>query len=273
MKSSEDFLLLIVHAHVIHAARTIKTDQSPFTNITDLAREIVNKFTHFSREDDAKPGNYDDRVFLYATEVLSLGLIWHGFYDAIKEADGERILRYWKFMLIIFKSTNHYNYVKEAVNLLLQYYYKFSEREKSELLWNRCINTKGRPGTNMPCDLFMEHLNRRLKCVIRSMTSNVNPATIQNAGKAIGTVDHICKVFEDQTVNTVPSDNHSAPKFGKDLVSILGVLQQEKVFESITVRCHTSFKMNCGLMEKINKVDLFLNPSKNYAMVTTNLVL
>ena len=23
----------------------------------------------------------------------------------------------------------------------------------------RCVNTNGRPGKNMPCDLFMEHLN------------------------------------------------------------------------------------------------------------------
>ena len=38
--------------------------------LIDLAREIFNKFTHFSREDDAKHGNYNDKVFLYATKVL-----------------------------------------------------------------------------------------------------------------------------------------------------------------------------------------------------------
>jgi len=55
------------------------------------------------------------------------------------------------------------------------------------------------------------------------MTSNINPTTIQNAGKEIGTVDHICKVFVNQTV-TATSDNHSVPKFGKDLENILIVL-------------------------------------------------
>lgn len=34
----------------------------------------------------------DDEVLLYATEVLSLGLLWHGFHDAVKEADGDRII-------------------------------------------------------------------------------------------------------------------------------------------------------------------------------------
>ena len=38
-----------------------------------------------------------DRVHLYAMDLLSLSLIWHGFHDAIREGDGERILRYWIF--------------------------------------------------------------------------------------------------------------------------------------------------------------------------------
>jgi len=68
---------------------------------------------------------YNDKVHCYAVELLSLSLMWHGFHDACKEADGERILHYWKFLLVAFKSTNHRNYAKEAVNFLLQYYYLF----------------------------------------------------------------------------------------------------------------------------------------------------
>lgn len=94
-------------------------------------------------------------VHIYAFKVLSLGLLWHGFHDAIREGDGDRILQYWKFLLVLFKLTNHYNYAKEAVNLLLQYNYVFSEREKAQLLYSRCVNTRGRPGVNIPCDLHM----------------------------------------------------------------------------------------------------------------------
>ena len=35
-----------------------------------------------------------DKVNLYALQVLSLGLLWHGFNDAVKEADGDRILSF-----------------------------------------------------------------------------------------------------------------------------------------------------------------------------------
>ena len=56
-------------------------------------RSFVN-LLFFSRNNDAELGNYEDNMFLYAMEVLSLGLIWHGFYDSIKDAHGDRILCY-----------------------------------------------------------------------------------------------------------------------------------------------------------------------------------
>ena len=40
----------------------------------------------------------------------------HGFHDAVKMGDGEQIVHYWKFMLVIL-SSNHPNYAKEAVNV------------------------------------------------------------------------------------------------------------------------------------------------------------
>ena len=90
-------------------------------------------------------------VYIYATELLSLGLLWHGFHDAIREADGDRILRYWKILLVVFNSSNS---AKEVANLLIQYHYAFSERQRAQLLWSRCVNTKAYAGTNFLCDFF-----------------------------------------------------------------------------------------------------------------------
>ena len=58
------------------------------------------------------------------------------------------------------------------------------------------MNTIGQPGSNIPCDLFMEHLNRKLKGVIHSVSGNINPSGIQKASKANEPVDHVCKIFE-----------------------------------------------------------------------------
>ena len=107
-------------------------------------------------------------VHEYGKEVLSLSSFWHSFHDAIREGVGERIITYWKFLLVIFKASNQYNYAKEAVNILLQYHYYFSERQKAENLWSRHVNKSGLVGCNIPCDLYMEYLNRRLKMVLKT---------------------------------------------------------------------------------------------------------
>ena len=51
-----------------------------------------------------------DGIQAYSKEVITLGLIWLGYYDAVKEGDGDRVLQYWKFLLLLFKISNHRNY-------------------------------------------------------------------------------------------------------------------------------------------------------------------
>ena len=163
MNSCEDFLLLLLHTHAVAAAKVIQ-NFNPQDSASELANAIFVNFIDLpstsSGKDDVTTS--EDGVFTYAMELLTLSLLWHGFHDAIREGDGERIIRYWKFLFIIFKSSSYHNYAKEAVTLLLQYYYIFTPRQRSQLLWSRCVNTRGVPGANIPCDLHMEHLNRRL---------------------------------------------------------------------------------------------------------------
>ena len=97
----------------------------------------------------------DDMVCSYANEVMTLGLIWLNFYDAAKEG---RVLRIWKYLMVIFRVTNHRNYAKGAALLLMNYHFLSSERIAAQMATSRFINTKGTEGCNMPCDLYLEHL-------------------------------------------------------------------------------------------------------------------
>ena len=216
---------------------------------------------------DEPTAKFDDGVHLYDVELLTLGLLWHGFHNGVKEWDGDRVLRYWKFILIVFKATNDHNYGKEAVNLLVQYNYMFSEREKAQLLWSRFINTRGYPGANIPCDLFMEHLNRRLKTVIRAMKANVKPSMIKKAGKAIASVNQVCEQFQQQTSSSIRSNRHPYPNFGKDLEMILNTLVEEEVFIPHSARQHRSFNHNCGLMEKLSRTELLKKVEKTMQQI------
>ena len=100
----------------------------------------------------------DDQVMEYQMNVLTIGLFYLEYRDAIKEGDRIRILRCWKYLLKIFFSRHRTNYTPEALTLLMQHSYILTERQSAQLLYGRFINTEGIPGRNIPCDLHLEHL-------------------------------------------------------------------------------------------------------------------
>ena len=128
----------------------------------------------------------------------------------------------------------------EAVIFLLQYYYLLSVRQKERLLWNHCINTRGYQGANIPCDLHMEHLNRRLKITMRNLGANIRPKSIEKTGRTIGIVQHVCHVFEEQMCSYKPSFHHPYPDIGKDFAQVLEVLEEVSVFTPRGNRQHPS---------------------------------
>ena len=65
----------------------------------------------------------------------------------------------WKFLLLVFKYKKHTNYAKKAITLLSQCHCLLSDRQANQLTWSRFVNTRGRRGCNIPCDLHLEHLN------------------------------------------------------------------------------------------------------------------
>lgn len=153
------------------------------------------------------------------------------------------------------------------MNLLLQYYYIFSERQREQLLWSRCINTRGYQGTNIPCDLNMEHLVRRLKTSMRHLGANIKLSTVEKAGKCIGSVQHVCQEFEAQTSRNSKSDHHTFPAFGQDFFTILKQLEDASVFIPQCKRQHASFTMERGLMERFSRKELSAKVNKNIQQI------
>ena len=141
LKAFEDFLLIILHAHVIAAAKSILSSPAMcYESVEDLAKEIVVRFLYL--DPNAKIG-IKDKKCLYAMQVLTLGLIWHGFDDSVKEGDGDRLFIYWKFFMLMFKVARYFNYFKESVILQLQYNFLFPQRQAEQLKWSRFVNSKG----------------------------------------------------------------------------------------------------------------------------------
>lgn len=129
-----------------------------------------------------------DKLQAYSCETLTLGLLLAEFVDAIHEGDGSRIIRCWRFFLLLFKATNRVNYSIEAFTLLCQHQFLFSEQMKKQLEWSRTVNVHGKPGKNIPMDLHMEHLNRHCKTMIKGLGANVTEHAISRVGKCLGEI-------------------------------------------------------------------------------------
>lgn len=230
VKAAEDFLLLLVHSHIVTAARLLYS-LHPTSTVAYLAKSVVTTYLRLPELGAKAQSSIPDGVHAYALELVSLGLLWHSFHDAVKEGDGNRVMRHWGLLMIVFKAANRPNYGKEAVKLLLQEKHLFSERMSMQLVWSRFVNTKGETGCNIPCDLYMEHLNRRIKTIIRNLGSNVSDKSITRAGKSLGALQHVCETFEKETVGTSSTaDYHPYPAFTKDLQKVVKTLEEVNVF-------------------------------------------
>ena len=229
MKGCEDFLYTVLCSHIICAAKTILS-KSHYDSVTDLAREIIVQYISFDPDIKEK---IRDKVKLYALQVLNLGLLWHAFNDAVKEGDGNRILIYYKFFLLVYKAGKCHNYCKEIINLLLQYNFLLTERQAQQLKWCRCVNTQGKPGTNVSCDLHLEHLNRRLKSMIENIHSKKPDDAIDRVAKSVGIINQVCERLEYENKASKLSGKHVKPGFSKELELIVNELEDQRVFDDL----------------------------------------
>ena len=254
MKASEDFLEAVLSAHVVTAAKEIMATKTLPTDCEAVAKAIVQQFVNItlpSDEPTTDSASSCDCVQAYAMDFLTLGLLWHGYHESVRHGDGNRILTYWKFLGVVFKEEGHFNYAKEAFNLLAQSIL-LSPRKAAELKWCRTVNTHGRVGKNIPVDLHMEHLNRKLKCMLRQLGSNIIPESIQRASRALGAIESVCSNFEEVSEILPESNHHSKPSYENDFVKLQEQLENEQVFSNKGNHQHHGFKKHKPLMSSLN---------------------
>ena len=190
--------------------------------------EISKKNEMSESEDDEevmtqnrKRSDDNDNIKMYAEEVITLGLIYSEYSDAIRERDRDRVMRIWKFLMLIFKAAQHKNYACEAFNLLAQQKFILSQRLSQQVKWSRFINARGGAGNNIPADLHMEHLNRVLKDGIKGLGANKTDRAITRLGKCIDSIDEVLNTFDEYHQVRHTSDYHTEALAEKDIKSIV----------------------------------------------------
>ena len=183
-----------------------------------------------------------DGIMEYGKEVFSLGMLYMEFHDAIKEGDGLRVLRCWKYLLLIFKASQRKNYSIEAFNLLCQYFYYLSPQMCQQLLYSRFINMQRRIGCNMPCDLHMEHLNRVVKETIQHLGANKTEGAIVRSSKCSQLLTNMLKNLDKITGLKEISGAHARASEKSDVEQMVSVLSSNAVFCKVGNRSHGNFK-------------------------------
>lgn len=94
------------------------------------------------------------------------------------------------------------------------------------------MNTRGKLGCNIPCDLEMEHRNREFKAHLATAGGNITSNTIVRTGKALNTLSSVCHHFDNST-NVAPSAvHHSTKNATKDEEILVHTLHSKcKVFQ------------------------------------------
>ena len=174
----------------------------------------------------------DDCIYNYACARLGLGLLLHNFDDSVREGDGERTLRCWKFLMLIYKCYNHTKYAVAALQLLANVNAMLSPRKAHSLVWNRTINNKGGKGKNISLDLRMEHIVHLHKEMLANLGVNLTPECAARSSNAVKPVEELLRTVDNELLCKRPSGKHTVTRSQNDFELIVNELHSKgRVFQ------------------------------------------
>lgn len=206
-------------------------------------------------DDEQSQQEVDDSVFEYATDLLSLGMLYLEFRDAVKEGDGNRVMRCWKYFLPLFKVSGKKNYSIEALQTIFNYKFVMSDMHALQWLYSRFVNTQGLPGCNIPADEHLEHLNRICKDSIAHLGANKSKECIQRVGKCVGVISKLSENFDNEMGISKLSGKHSVASAKKDLDTVVKELVGKTVLTQTRGRKH-SVCCKKSIFKKVSKLDM-----------------
>ena len=162
-------------------------------------------------------------------------LVWRGLndiarHDAVKENDGLRMIRHWKFDLFQYYENNHPKYLIFGERLLANVAGAASARIKHQLIWERTVNVKGGQMRNIPKDLHCEHLNMEYKLNSRSSIGQLTEKTVARHSQMLGLGKILNDVFQEQVVSRQYTRKHGKVDRTADVERMVKSLHPLRIF-------------------------------------------
>ena len=229
--------------------------------LLQLVGEIVDNFflnpvtLNMNRLEDMGPQRDEavnqDRVYNYATNITKLGLLRRVVLIATRYGDGERVLRHWKYAMLLYHQAHKTKYKLDSFLLLAGVNALFTPRQRQQVMHNRFVNLSGREGHNLDGDYVMELLNRYAKSRIRLLGPNHSADCVDRIGKTMMFCHDIQEKLEHQ-IKVAPSSRfHKGQNLTKDRDEILKQLRAARVLKYLPGRVHHTFPFE--------NVDIFSN--------------
>ena len=195
-----------------------------------------------SSEDSRK--TKDDDVYSYNCALLTDGLFFLNFLDAISEGDGQRLMRQYKYMLLYCRSDGQHS-TKYALECLYQSFCVtslLSPRDCERFVWNRTENNRGGRGNNIPHDLEVEHSNRFSKEGIKNVGPNISEKAVQRISNSESGTRSMLDGVDGSISRSHGSGQHTRSSTEKDLDELIKHAVQTEVFARKPFRQYDHFK-------------------------------
>lgn len=200
-----------------------------------------NTIQHSESNEESKDDG--DGIYEYGCLTLSLGLLLRDADDAVKEGDGERLSRIWKFLTFLYRVGGNDKYAVAGLRLTASHLALLSPRQSHQLKWNRTAATESGPGRRMSRDLMLENCNLTGKGEIKALGfPNINNDSIVKTTKSIGPLQKVIKKSDDD-LGLSRRHTHHCNKRKQDVFSrvLNQVHNQAAVFDYSPGRRFSSF--------------------------------
>ena len=183
----------------------------------------------------------EDSIFNYSCSALSLCLLFRNFEDARQLADGERLIRLYKFLMLYFKLVEKTKYAYHSFRLLAQVKCLLSPRLSHQLIWNRCVNNSGKIDSNVEIDREIEHHNRVFKEECKHFRGKVSAASVKRISHSAQICDKILQQCDKESQVRKKSGKHKGKDVTTDVQKLAYHLLKEQVFQERIPRQHHAF--------------------------------
>jgi hypothetical protein len=149
-----------------------------------LARKIRRRFASTTAAKKAKE-NEDDWL-AHSIYFIRDALWFCEFEDGIRFADAGRVMRILKYWVLAYRGSGQHNYARECAEVILKWRYETTPVMRSMLERSWFINRFGIEGRAIPCDLWLEQNNCKVKVCLLHRAAHLALTILQQTHISYG---------------------------------------------------------------------------------------